>query len=303
MTPSFLILVNPTSGRKRAIRKAETVAAILRARDLNVEIRPTSAPGDAYCIALEAAGADNSRPSCIVACGGDGTIQEVASALAIAGGLNRETCPALGLIPAGRCNDFARGVGVTGRAEQLATVLATGKPSPIDLGRVNDRYFCTVATVGIDAEVSSYVHTMKMPLRGTPAYLYGALRVLSRYRARRLTITGDFGSIDRPLFLASSANTCSYGGSICIAPDAIPTDGLIDVCLIDAVRRLRALRLIASVLRVRHAGEPEVQFLRTRWLAIEAEQPLELWADGEPVGTTPVRIQAVPAAIRVLLPV
>lgn len=299
---SILILVNPISGRGRALRKAEAVAENLRSRNVEVTVRETSARGDAGRIAHDAAHDADRRPSCIVACGGDGTIQEVAGALAACRDSLGDRCPALGLVPAGRCNDFARGLGVSGTVGRLADILASGRSSPVDLGRVNGRFFCTVATVGIDAEVSNYVHTMRMPLRGTPAYLYGALRVLSRYRPPVLRIEGDFGTIHRPLFLASSANTASYGGAIRIAPDAVPNDGLLDLCVIDAVSRLRALTLIASVLRVRHQRRPEVQIIRTKKLTIDADERLELWADGEPVASTPARIEIVPNAIHVLLP-
>ena len=116
-----------------------------------------------------------------------------------------------------------------------------------------------------------------------------------------LRITGDFGAIERPLFLASSANTSSYGGSIRIAPDAVPTDGQLDLCVIEAVSRLRALTLIPKILAGRHRTLPEVQFIRSRQVRIDADEPLELWADGERIACTPALVQAVPDAIRVML--
>ncbi len=298
----ILILVNPVSGRGRALRKAEAVAANLRSRNIEVAVRKTSAPGDAGRFAHDAAQDTDRRPSCVVACGGDGTVQEVAGALAACREMLGDCCPALGLIPAGRCNDFARGLGISRTVGCVAEILATGRASPIDLGRVNGHFFCTVATVGIDAEVTHFVHKMHLPLRGTPAYLYGAIRVLCTYKAPNLRIEGDFATIDRPLFLASSANTASYGGAIRIAPGAVPNDGFLDLCVIDAVTRLKALTLIASVLRVRHQHRPEVQMIRTKTLTIDADRPLELWADGEPVATTPARVEIAPNAIHVLLP-
>ena len=299
---SFLIIVNPTSGRGRGLRMAGAIAEILGDRGAGVAVRETAGPGEAERIAREVSSAEQSRPTCVVGCGGDGTLQEIANALAALKDVLGSACPVMGLAPAGRCNDFARELGVRRDPVAIADVLLRGEPRAIDLGRVNDRCFCTVATMGADAEVSSYVDTMKMPLRGTIAYIYGALRVLSRYRGHRVRITGDFGVIDQPVFLASSANTSSYGGAIKIAPGADPTDGKLDLCVIDQVSRLRAFSILWAVLSGRHRGRSEVRFIRTQSLRIEADEPLEVWADGERVAHTPVDIEVVPEAIQVLVP-
>jgi diacylglycerol kinase (ATP) len=298
----MLIIANPTSGRGRGGRTADAVAGILRAHGVDVTIRHTTASGDAERIAGEAIVADARSPTCLVACGGDGTIQEVANALAGSSSLLGDACPALGLAPSGRCNDFARAFGIPADPRIIADVLLHGRAAPTDLGRVNGRCFCTVATAGVDAEVSSFVDTMRMPLRGTLAYLYGAIRVLIRYRAYEMKITGDFGVIERPLLLASSANTSSYGGAIRIAPNADLSDGQLDLCVVDRVGRLRAMALIPSLLAGRHGRCPAVHFLRTRRLTIESPQPLEIWADGERIARTPATIEVIPAAIRVLRP-
>jgi diacylglycerol kinase (ATP) len=159
-----------------------------------------------------------------------------------------------------------------------------------------------VATLGIDAEVSSFVDRMLMPLRGTPAYIYGALRMLARYRAPLVRIEGDFGVIEKRIFLASSANTSSYGGAIPIAPDATPTDGLLDLCVINEVGLLRALAMIPIVMAGRHARQPEVSFVRTRQATIETDAPAEIWADGERIARTPAVIEVVPDALEVIVP-
>jgi len=299
---AIAIVVNPASGRGRGVRTANSVAASLRDRGFQVAVKYTRSSGDAEHIAREVSLDEHRRPGCVVACGGDGTTQEVANALASLKSSLGEACPVMGLAPAGRCNDFARAVSVPTDPAAIADVLGGGEPCPVDLGRVNDRYFCTVATIGVDAEVSSFVDSMRVPLSGTAAYLYGALRVLSRYRPRNLRIAGDFGVIDEPLFLASSANTSSYGGAIEIAPGAVPTDGQLDLCIIESVSRLRALTLLSAVLAGRHCSLPEVRFIQAKRFTIESSDSLELWADGERAGRTPVTIEAVPDAVRVMVP-
>jgi diacylglycerol kinase (ATP) len=324
-----LIIANPTSGKGRGAQTAEVVHTFLCGRGIKSRIRYTTKAGDAERIAREAcchvkvdeanraehghASADHATPDrpdrpinsdlpdTIVACGGDGTIQQVAAVLAELRAKGRKTVPAMGLAPAGRCNDFARVLGITREPEAIANVLAEGVRTPLDLGRVNDRYFCTIATLGIDAEVSDFVDTMRMPLRGTIAYLYGAIRMLFRYRAKTVRIEGDFGEIERAVFLASTGNTSSYGGAIPIVPEANPTDGLLDLCVIDRVSRIRAMLLIPVVMRGKHPGRRGITIVQSKKLRIVSDQAVELWADGERIGKTPVTIEAVPGAIDVLL--
>lgn len=298
---SFLIVANPASGRGRR-HIAEEVAQLLQARDCIARLCWTSAKGDAGRLASAACLAVEDRPDCVVACGGDGTVQEVAHALAAARAAGNDHVPSMGLAPAGRCNDFATVLGMTRRPEQIASVLLEGEASPLDLGMVNGRYFCTVATAGLDAEVTAYVDAMRGPLHGTLAYVWGAFAVLCRYRPRLVRLTGDFGTIEKPVFLASTANTPCYGGAIRIAPDADPADGALDLCVIDGVSRTRAAMLVPVVLLSRHRTRPEVRFYRTRRFRLESAEPMQLWADGEHIATTPAEFSVVPGAISVLLP-
>jgi len=296
---SILIIANPTSGRGRGRRTADAVGAVLKGQSHRVVTKYTSGSGDAGSLARRACEDENRTPDCVVACGGDGTIQEIAHVLAECRKTGMEHVPSLGLAPAGRCNDFARVFGITRDPAVIAETIIKGHSIPVDLGCVNGRHFCTVATVGIDAEISRFVDEMRMPLTGTPAYLYGAMRVLMRYRPRGLRIEGDFGTIEKPVFLASTANTSSYGGAVPIAPGASPTDGVLNLCVIEFSSKFKALRMIPSVLRGKHIGREGVRLERTRRLRIDAPEPLELWADGEHIADTPAEIEVVPQAIRV----
>ncbi len=297
-----LIIANPTSGRGRGRRTADGVGERLHAHGFEVAVRFTERRGDGERIAAAALGDSVHRPDIMVACGGDGTIQEIANVLVTLRGNTGIARPALALAPAGRCNDFARVLGITPTVDSIVAAITEGEPREIDLGCVNGRHFCTVATAGIDAEVTDFVDRMCMPLAGTPAYVYGALRVLLRYRPYHVRMEGDFGKIECPVFIASTANTSSYGGAIPIAPSADPTDGLLDVCVITYMSKLRALTMIPRVMRGRHLVHPQVHFVRTRRYTLSSEEPLELWADGERVAATPAIIEVVPAAISVYTP-
>ncbi|MEK6677051.1 MAG: diacylglycerol kinase family protein [Planctomycetota bacterium] len=300
--PHILIIVNPKSGRGKAEQKSKRLAEILQQRGRQVRIEPTRGRGDAERIAFAAIESDRERPTCIVACGGDGIISEIAHVLATARSSLGDQCPTMALAPAGRCNDFAKALRVPQKRDVIASLITNGVAKPIDLGWVNGRHFCTVAAFGIDAAITRYVDTTPMPLRGTPAYLVATLRVLKVFAPPTITIEGPFGRMERQILVASVANTPTYGGAIPIAPQADATDGQLDICLIDPVSKFRILTLLPRILLGRHSHQPEVLFLRTSKLTLESSRPLEIWSDGEPISSTPATIQVVPAALRVMLP-
>ena len=180
--------------------------------------------------------------------------------------------------------------------------LVEGRAAPIDLGRCGDRYFSTVAAYGFDAEVSAAMEAGQAPLGGTAGYVLQALRHLRHFTPPQTTLSGSFGRFEGPVFLVASANTRSYGGGMQIAPDANPQDGLLDVCIIEPLTYTQALSLLPSVFLGRHIHHPSVHIVRTDALEISGESERLLSADGEDCGTTPLRITAVPKALRVILP-
>ncbi len=299
---SFLIVYNPVAGQGRARQLAHAVADMLGTRGRRATTHATVGRGDAERAAARAIDEhQGDGPLCVVACGGDGTMQEVANAVARA----RPDRAIMGLAPSGRCNDFARALGVDTMPEHIVDLLTDADARPVDLGRIGDRYFCTIAATGFDAAVSRFVNDMRMPLRGPTAYVYGTLRVLLRYRTPTLRLSGGFDAYEGPVFLAACANTALYGGAMRIAPDANPFDGLFAVCLVTQTTRRRVLRMLRGVMTGRHVDLPEVRILRTSRLIIEPVTPdhrIEIWADGEPISRPPVTIETAPAAVRIPLP-
>ncbi len=295
----YVIIANPAAGRGRAGRLADDIHRRLVASGAACCIQHTSAKGDAETLTLESLGTEApDTTTCIVPCGGDGTVQEAVNALLATG----PSAGVLGLAPAGRCNDFASAFGASPDAGRIVDVLLNGRPRHVDVGRVNDRYFCTIAAFGFDAAVSRFVNDMKMPLSGTVAYVYGVLRVLQRYRPEQVNLIYDDGRRVGPLFMVASANTPTYGGSMRVSPDARPDDGLLDVCVVSPLDRWRVIRLLRRVMDGRHTDLPEVDFVRTKALRIETDGPCEVWADGELVGQTPATIEAVPGRLVVMTP-
>ncbi|GMU37383.1 MAG: diacylglycerol kinase family lipid kinase [Phycisphaerae bacterium] len=302
---STVIIANPVSGRRRAglaQAPAEQVRAVVAGAQGACDLAYTKGPADAERLVREYVTGEGGRVRRVIACGGDGTIQQVARALAELSPSLGADAPALGVIPAGRCNDLARALRIPLDVTLAARVLTAGREAALDLAAVNGRTYCTVATMGFDAAVSRFVDRMRMPLKGTPAYLYGALRVLARYHAPHMTLEGDFGRRQGRIFMISTANTSSYGGAIPIAPDARPDDGVLDICIIEHRPLPEIVATLISAVRGRHAGRRGVELLRTRELRIQTDRACELWADGESIAEAPATIRVLPAAIRVVLP-
>ena len=293
MTGKMLIITNPKSGNGRGPHFAERAREMLTANNVPVEIRPTTARGEAEAIALEAV---HTGYSCVAACGGDGTVHEIVNALA-------GTDVALGILPCGRGNDFARAVGIPLTLEEAAAVLLQGHRKSFDLGKVNGRYFATVATLGFDSEVARLVYDGAVPFKGMAAYLFGLMRMLRVYRGVGLRMTGDFGTINETVLLAATGNTSTYGGGIKIVPNASPTDGELDICLVRMMSAGRILRVFPRVYWGGHLNHPSIFSYRTGRLKLETEKPVVLFADGEPVGETPAEITSEPGALSVVCPV
>ena len=285
-----ILIANPVAGGGRARRTAER--ALVRMDPTgSVELTLTRGAGHARELAAAAVAGGATR---IVVCGGDGTINEVASALV-------HTAVPLGILPFGRGNDLARALGLPTRLDPALVVLAGGVVRRIDVGMVNDRIFCTVAAAGFDAEVAHRVRTGIWHRAGRTGYALGVIRSLAGLKARPVRLEGDFGRRDGRYLLAAVSNTGWYGGGIRIAPNAQPDDGLLDCCLVREISRVKLLRLFPRAYRGGHLRYPEVEIVRTRRLRVTVEGEWPIITDGEPAGSTPATFEAVPQALSVLV--
>lgn len=291
MSGRMLLMVNPVAGGGRALRAAERARTILAA-SRPVTMEPTRGAGHAAELAARARQAGD---GCVVVCGGDGTINEAAGALA-------GSAVALGILPFGRGNDLARALRIPRRLDQAIGVIANGVTRRIDLGRVNGRVFCTVAAAGFDAEVAHRVRTGIWHHAGRFGYAWGVVRSLAALQAREVRLEGDFGTRAGRYLLAAVSNTGWYGGGVQIAPDASPDDGQLDCCLIAEASRLRLLRLFPRAYRGGHVDAPEVEMVRTRRLTATVDGTWPVITDGEPAGSTPATFEVLPGALSVLAP-
>jgi diacylglycerol kinase (ATP) len=294
MPADFVIIANPISGSRTGPKIAARVEQMLRTKGCKAELALTNGKGDAERIARDAALAGVRT---VVGCGGDGTLHEIAPAL-------EGSDTSLGIIPRGRCNDFGRALGLH-RSDPLEKIvqILVGPARAIDLGSVGGKRFLTVATLGFDSEVSRYVESRNLLLRGTPAYLFGVIRTLIHFRAPRVRVRGDFGAFDGRILLAATGNTPCYGGAMRITPAAKLDDGLLELCLVKEVSRMTVLLMLPRVIKGTHVSHPAVRMFRARSFEIETpEQAHWICADGESLLKTPARFECRPRALNVQAP-
>ncbi len=231
----------------------------------------------------------------IVALGGDGTLSEVVNGLF-------GTPAALGVIPAGTGNDFARWAGIPSQPVQAARLAMTGSARPVDVGEVTtqagSRYFLNVAGFGFDAEVAGAVNQYPKYLGGTLPYILGILRTLWHCRPVHVQLVMDGRCFERTILLGAVANGRYYGGGMLIAPEACADDGLFDICLAGNLGPGAVLRLLPKLYLGAHKSHPLVEFFRCRELQIRSARPVNCQADGELAGGVPLVFRIHPGGIR-----
>ncbi len=290
--------MNPAAGRTRRSQVPGLLDAIEElARDgIPIETHVSTSPADALATAAKAAA--NGRD--LVAAGGDGTVGAIAGVAADHG-------VRLAIVPCGSGNDFASALGYdTGNATAGLTVLGDGGTDrTIDLGRVNDKWYCSVTATGFDSEANRWANGVTW-LSGTPLYVAAVLRTLATYKPHPLRVTVDDDVHELRAWMVSVGNSSTYGGGMRITPDAQLDDGLVDVCVIDgSVSRPKLLAQFPKVFKGTHVQIDGVHLWRGARVTVESQDPsvpIEVYADGERVGPLPATMHAVSNALTVRVP-
>jgi diacylglycerol kinase (ATP) len=259
---------------------------------------------------IEGLPASSCDAEAILIFGGDGTIHRHLAVLVRLG------LPVL-VVPAGSGNDFARALHLRSVVASLRAwqQFEAGRlePRAIDLGLITPagspeklHYFCCVAGCGLDSAVARLANQMPRWLRARGGYAMGLLPTILQFAPFRLRITTQNGgasqSSEALTTLATFANTQYYGGGMRIAPHAEMDDGMLDVCLIREVNKLKLLSLFATVYLGRHLNLRESAYSKAESVQLETEAPCDIYADGEYVCATPAEIRIVPQALKVIAP-
>ncbi len=304
--PRARIILNPTAGGGRASQMSEHILVGMERRGISAEIVATTAPREAVRLGLEAA---RSGVDLVVAAGGDGTVHETANGLlrALFQGVEG---PVLGVLPVGSGNDFAKLVGPLDDIDRSLDILIQGQMRRFDAAHAvwqgAEHWFINAAGTGIDVEVVRQI--LRKRGRATPGvgrYLSAVLRALVRYKAIPMRIRLDGSAIEREVMIIAAANGRCIGGGFWICPDAEPEDGRFDICIVNRVSYLGALRALPMVMRGKHEKHPKVEMYRAAQVEIEAlgPDPLFFQMDGElhePPEARTLSLRVLPKALPVM---
>jgi diacylglycerol kinase (ATP) len=254
-----------------------------------------------------------SQADVVLIFGGDGTIHRYLPQLV------KLQLPVL-VVPCGSGNDFAGALGFKGVRDSLAAwrkfSSGNGNLRTIDLGVIaamrtgpdagESHYFCCVGGVGLDADVARRANRLPRWVRAHGGYILSLLPALLSFTpiSMRLSVPehcDDFVS-RKPIMIAAFANAPSYGGGMKIAPRAQLDDGLLDLCIIGHMNKLKLLRLFPTVYLGRHLSIPQVEYFQAERFKLETEAPQDIYADGEYVCRTPIEVSLARTALRVIVP-
>ncbi|HJR37329.1 MAG TPA: YegS/Rv2252/BmrU family lipid kinase [Nocardioidaceae bacterium] len=285
---AFHLLVNPLSGGGAAPACAVPVARALR--EAGACVRLSYSPGPVGCRALVEESV--SRDEVVVAVGGDGMVASLAGAVVERGGV-------LGIIPAGRGNDFARQLGLPTEAAAVADRLLTGEVRSVDVIDAGGRVVVGSVYAGVDSRASELVdRAHRLPRR--LQYPYAAVRALASYQPTRFRIEVDGATHVQDAAAVIVANSGFYGSGMHIAPRADITDGVLDVVVIGAASRLGLIRSMPRVYDGSHVDLPEVLTFKGREVTLRADRTQTAYADGERLAALPCIAVVRPGALRVL---
>lgn len=295
-----VFIVNPKAGRKDAGR--EVAQSLAGMSELDYEIYVTRFRKDATHFVHDYCSAHPAQKTRFYACGGDGTIGEVANGIV---GFDNAS---MSCYPCGSGNDYVKSYGGKERFLDIPRLIR-GKERDVDLMRVNDRWCVNVFDVGFDSWVCNTMTRVKRKpiIGGKNAYFTGVAQALLHAMRTPCRIEADGEELTRDsILLCTVANGSYVGGSFCCAPRAKTDDGLLEVCMVRPVSRMRFLRLAGIYRRGEHLEHPELahilEYRRASRVRVSAQEPFWSVLDGELLQTDDVHVEAVPRAIRFAIP-
>ncbi len=287
----ILFIINPNSAKKSKNRISDAISKKIDKSLFNVSIAYTKHAGHAIVLSKNAV-AD--KVDVIVAVGGDGTVNEVASQM-----INSSST--LGIVPLGSGNGLARHLGISLNIEQAIDIIAFQNTSVIDTASVNNVPFISIAGVGFDALVA------KRFAVGTRRGFLGYFQIIANeyfnYIPQKYTLTFANGqTITQNALFIAFANSNQFGYDTAIAPNAKIKDGLIDVCVVTKPQIFR-IPMIASLLLLKKVdASPFVNITKTKSLIVNCTQDTIVNIDGEAInfGKT-LDIKIIPLSLKIII--
>ncbi|MCX7636901.1 MAG: diacylglycerol kinase family lipid kinase [Cyclobacteriaceae bacterium] len=272
----------------------------------DVEVFETRSPNDGV---FKTGQAIDKGYKLILAAGGDGTVNQV-----VQGIMNNPQRsgppPALGIIPLGSGNDFARSLHIRPDALLLTESLVRLRFQTVDVGKItfpaspdsSSLYFINIADAGMGPYVVKYVLDSGRPYGSIVAYYMAILKTFFTYKPVMLEVRTPLWQWSGRARVVAVANGKYFGNGLCIAPDALPDDGVLHCTIVEDVSVWDFIIQQFRLRQGKHVRHPKVSYRDAEWVEIHAQQPAFLEADGEWAGILPVRIELLKKSLQILLP-
>lgn len=270
----YIFIINPASGKTNYDKIKHNIMDNLK--NENYEIYETSAPKEATEIASKFKSEEN---TVVYSVGGDGTLNEVVN------GIAEGKCK-LGIIPTGSGNDFYR------------TLKETNKEIiRVDLGKVNDRYFINIASVGMDAETCNNANKIKSKIKLGASYYLALIHTFLTFKSKSLKLKIDKNVYAGDYIIVAICNGKFYGGGFKIAPVATFDDNLFDIYLVSKANRFKLIKILMALLKSEHEKYPEVRKYTGKKINIKSDSNLIVNIDGEITISKNINIEMIEDAL------
>lgn len=289
------LIINPSSGRQLIEGRIDQLSKLLLDDGYIVGKYFTEKKDDAFHETIRTCQGDWDM---IIACGGDGTVNEVAAGIA-----ESENKLPVAILAAGTVNDFANYMDIPSRINDFFQMIKREKIIDIDLGMVNNKYFANVAAGGLLTNVGYQVQPEAKAILGRLAYYFVGLKELLIEEIEPINVKFESQEYsnqeDILLFLIS--NSSSIGGFKKLAPDADVADNLLDVVILRDSDIAELANIFINLLRGEHINHPNVEYFKTKKIKITSNSQVPLDIDGEYGGDLPATFQVIPRGMKIFI--
>lgn len=291
------LIINPTSGPAENTNLLTDLEDALKIQGIKTEICTTTPKENGEGLAADAAKAGATM---VIVAGGDGTIEAVARGL-------MHTQTVLGIIPLGTRNNIAASLNIPNDLPQAIQTLAEGEHRRFDMGKANNHVFMEVVGVGLEASLFPCGDEVKEGIKknylsAIKSFFLG-MKTFLQFRPHRLVLRFDGRRIRRSRTLqVNVCNSPRYGVEFALAPEAKMNDGKLDIIYIDNPSKLEHLQHFFSAMRGEQLPHDRLKTYRASKVEIRSYPSLEVHADGECLGTTPVTVEVIPEALWICVP-
>jgi diacylglycerol kinase (ATP) len=288
---NYKFIVNPKAARGKGVKVGNTIDILCRSRNLDYDLEYTTHPHHATEIADRA----GMKFECIVAIGGDGTINEVVNGI-----IGKKV--KLGIIPIGSGNDYVKVLNIPTLPQQAFACLIGQKTRVVDVGKAGNVYFANGLGIGFDAWV--VITSQKVTkLRGSAIYFYSVLRTMYSYQSPWMRLNYNNTIIEDKMFMITVGNGVSLGGGFKLTPFAKLDDGLFDLNIVTDLSKIEIVQNLIGVYSGKHIHMPQVRTDRTSEILIESDQDLAAHVDGELIRTPTqsLHVLLLPKALEVIV--